>query len=48
MAGIAGILVLSEPFSIWLIVGGGLTIFGVSMVRANTYMRKRPAPQPAT
>jgi len=48
VAGIAGILVLSEPFSIWLIVGGGLTIFGVSMVRANTYMRKRPAPQPAT
>lgn len=48
VAGLAGILVLSEPFSAWLLVGGGLTIFGVSMVRANTYMRKRRnASQPA-
>lgn len=46
VAGIAGIAILGEPFSVWLLVGGALTIVGVAVVRGNTYLRKRPESRP--
>lgn len=42
VAGLAGIAILGEPFSVWLLVGGALTLVGVAVVRGNTYLRKRP------
>ncbi len=45
VAAFAGIAVLGEPASIWLLTGGALTLYGVAMVRYNIYLRKRPAPQ---
>ncbi len=46
VAAFAGIVILSEPFSVWLLVGGALTVIGVAVVRGNTYMRKRPESRP--
>ena len=42
VAAFAGILILREPFSAWLLVGGVLTILGVIMVRMNTFLRPHP------
>jgi drug/metabolite transporter (DMT)-like permease len=56
VASCAGILILGEPFSIWLLVGGAMTLGGVMLVRQNVYARRRPsaphavaetAPEPA-
>ncbi len=47
VAGLAGIALLGEPFSIWLLIGGGLTLIGVAVVRRNTYLRKYGDPAAA-
>lgn len=41
VAAFAGIMILGEPASIGLLTGGVLTLYGVAMVRRNTYLRKR-------
>jgi O-acetylserine/cysteine efflux transporter len=43
VAGFAGILILGEPFSLWLLAGGVLTVGGVVVVRNNLYARQKPA-----
>lgn len=49
IAAFASILILREPFSVWLLLGGGLTLLGVIMVRINTFLRPHPPPTgPAT
>jgi drug/metabolite transporter (DMT)-like permease len=48
VAAFAGILILGEPFSLWLLAGGVLTLGGVVIVRNNTYARQqKPAVGPA-
>lgn len=42
IAGLAGVLVLSEPVGAGLLIGGPLTLAGVLVVRNNIYLR-RPA-----
>jgi drug/metabolite transporter (DMT)-like permease len=34
------VLILREPFSGWLLLGGTLTVLGVMMVNRNTYLRR--------
>jgi drug/metabolite transporter (DMT)-like permease len=43
VAALAGVLILHEPFSGWLLLGGALTVLGVMVVNHNTYLR-RPVP----
>jgi drug/metabolite transporter (DMT)-like permease len=44
VAATAGILILGEPLSLVLLVGGALTIYGVVIVRRNIFLRPpRPA-----
>jgi len=45
IAAFAGVLILREPFSLWLLSGAVLTLFGVMVVRRNVYLR-RPSPSP--
>lgn len=45
IAAFAGVLILREPFSLWLLSGAVLTLFGVMVVRHNVYLR-RPSPSP--
>ncbi|MEB2288752.1 MAG: DMT family transporter [Anaerolineae bacterium] len=45
IAAFAGVLILREPFSLWLLFGAALTLFGVMAVRRNAFLR-RPAPSP--
>ena len=40
IAAVAGVLILDEPFSVLLLVGGALTLSGVTFVRRNTYKRE--------
>ncbi len=40
VAALAGVLILHEPFSGWLLLGGALTVWGVMMVNHNTYLRR--------
>lgn len=52
IAAAAGVIVLGEPLSIPLIVGGTLTLAGVVIVRQHTFLRPRPplipdAPDPS-
>ena len=46
IAAVAGILVLDDPLTAGLLVGGSLTLAGVLLVRQNTYLRQRPQPAP--
>ncbi len=41
VAGAAGVLILGEPLTAGLLFGGVLTLWGVSVVRHNTYLRKK-------
>lgn len=45
IAAFAGVLILREPFSLWLLFGAALTLFGVMVVRRNVFLR-RPPPSP--
>ncbi len=47
IAALAGVLILREPFSFWLLCGAALTLFGVMVVRRNVYLRRPPAPPAA-
>ncbi len=40
VAAAAGVLILGEPLTAGLLLGGALTLWGVAVVRRNTYMRK--------
>jgi drug/metabolite transporter (DMT)-like permease len=42
VAAFAGILILGEPFSLWLLAGGVLTVGGVVVVRSNIYRQRKP------
>jgi drug/metabolite transporter (DMT)-like permease len=47
VAALAGVLILHEPFSGWLLLGGALSVLGVMMVNHNTYLRRSvPAAEP--
>jgi len=46
VAALTGILVLGEPFSPLLLVGGALTLGGVVVVRRNTFVRPPQPPAP--
>ena len=46
VAGAAGVLILGEPLTAGLLIGGALTLWGVSVVRHNTYMRKKASADP--
>jgi O-acetylserine/cysteine efflux transporter len=43
VAAFAGIVILGEPVSPWLVAGGVLTVCGVVVVRSNLYARQKPA-----
>ncbi len=47
IAAFAGVLILREPLSLWLLLGAVLTLFGVMVVRRNVYMRYPPPPPDA-
>ncbi len=48
IAALGGVLLLSDPVTIPLLIGGTLTMIGVVLVRRNTYLIPTPpAPQPA-
>jgi drug/metabolite transporter (DMT)-like permease len=42
----AGILVLGEPFSLRLVVGGLIVVLGVALVQGRLFGQRRSAPQP--
>jgi drug/metabolite transporter (DMT)-like permease len=42
----AGILVLGEPFSIRLVVGGLVVVLGVALVQGRLFGPRQPVPQP--
>ena len=44
---LAGVLILREPLSLWLLLGAVLTLFGVMVVRRNVYLRYPPPPPDA-
>ncbi len=46
IAAISGILVMGDPLTIALLIGGALTMVGVLLVRRNTFLRL-PDPEPA-
>ena len=41
VASAAGVLILGEPLTVGLLIGGALTLWGVAVVRRNTYLRKK-------
>jgi O-acetylserine/cysteine efflux transporter len=47
VAAFAGIVILGEPFSLWLLAGGVLTVAGVVVVRNNVFMRRSAPAKPA-
>ncbi len=47
IAAFAGIVILGEPLTTALLLGGCLTLFGVLQVRNNIYLRRRSTLQPA-
>jgi O-acetylserine/cysteine efflux transporter len=47
VAAFAGIVILGEPFSLWLLAGGVLTVAGVVVVRNNVFMRRGAPSSPA-
>jgi len=42
----AGILVLGEPFSIRLVIGGLIVVLGVALVQGRLFGQRQPTPQP--
>jgi drug/metabolite transporter (DMT)-like permease len=49
VAAAAGVIIIGEPLSIGLIIGGSLVLSGVVIVRRNTYLRfppPKPLPEP--
>jgi len=46
VAVVAGVLVLGEPFSLRLILGGLIVIAGVALVQGRLFGPRQPAPQP--
>ena len=42
----AGILVLDEPFSLSLVLGGLIVVLGVALVQGRLFAPRQPAPQP--
>jgi drug/metabolite transporter (DMT)-like permease len=46
VAVVAGILVLGEPFSIRLVLGGLVVVLGVALVQGRLFGPRRPVPQP--
>lgn len=47
IAAFAGVAVLGDPLTVGLVVGGALTLWGVTVVRRNTFLRLPPSqPQP--
>ena len=42
----AGILVLGEPFSLSLVLGGLIVVLGVALVQGRLFAPRQPAPQP--
>ena len=45
VAAFAGIVILGEPLTVALLIGGGLTLIGVLQVRNNIYLRRSPPPR---
>jgi drug/metabolite transporter (DMT)-like permease len=42
----AGILVLGEPFSLRLVLGGLVVVAGVALVQGRLFGPRQPVPQP--
>lgn len=46
VAAVGGIVIMGDPLTVALLIGGALTMAGVVLVRRNTYLRLPPTPEP--